>query len=59
MFKKNYFEKIMTYQKLSLQCVLALGIHFGVPKSFNHFNIVPIVNHKVYYRENGGASSQV
>lgn len=59
MFKNTYFEKVMTYQKLRPQCVLVLGIHFGVPKSFNHFNIVPIINCKVYYRENGGASSQV
>jgi hypothetical protein len=59
MFLKTYFEKVMTYQKLRSQCVLVLGIHFAIPKSFNHFNIVPIINHKVYYRENGGASSEV
>jgi uncharacterized membrane protein len=59
MFKKTYFERVMTYQKLRSQCALVLGIHFGVPNSFNHFNIIPIINHKIYYRENDGASSQV
>jgi uncharacterized membrane protein len=59
MFKITYFEKVMTYQKLRSQCILLLGIHFGVPMTFNYFDIVPIINHRVYYRENGGTSSQV
>jgi hypothetical protein len=59
MFLKTYFERVMTHQKLRSQCVLVLGIHFGVPKSFNHLKIIPIINHKIYYMENGGAFSQV
>jgi hypothetical protein len=48
----------MNVQSFEIVRVLVLGVFDGSPKKKFHLDVAPMENHKVYYREGSGASSQ-
>jgi hypothetical protein len=42
------FKEIMWFQSFQTLHVLILGVHFRIPKSFDHFKATSINNHNVY-----------
>ncbi len=60
MLKIDFFEKVMWLQiRFKALCVLVLGIHFKIPKSFGHFNLTFVANYRPYCNGGNGDFSQV
>lgn len=36
-----------------------MGFLVGSPRNINHFNVAPITNHKIYYKDESGMSCHV
>jgi hypothetical protein len=37
------------FQRFKTQCVLILGVYFGTPMKFSHFDVIPITKHRIHY----------
>jgi hypothetical protein len=59
MFQKVWFEEDMNiFQNFKTTKVLVLGLSLGSPRKKWHLDLTPMENHKIYYREGSGVSSQ-
>jgi hypothetical protein len=56
--QKKLFEKDMNIQTFGTTRVLILGHPLGSPKEKWHLDLIPMKKHKVYSREESGASFQ-
>jgi hypothetical protein len=50
----NSYEEVMNFQRHGSHNLRILGLSLGSLKKFSHFDVLFVINHKMYYEKEGG-----
>ncbi len=54
LFNHSSYEEIMNFQNHGSHNLRILGLSVGSLRKFSHFDALFVINHKMYYKEEGG-----